>query len=112
MNWVDTLNHLIDYIEVHLDDEINPRQVELLAGCQYSIFQRMFSYIAGVSITEYIRRRKISEAAYELQTLKVRVIDVALKYGYESADAFCVAFKKQHGVEMMLKRLLQLIGKK
>jgi AraC family transcriptional regulator len=98
MNWVDTLNHLIDYIEAHLEEEINPRQVELITGCQYSIFQRMFSYISGVSITEYIRRRKISEGAYELQTLKVRVIDVALKYGYESADAFCVAFKKQHGV--------------
>lgn len=58
----------------------------------------MFSYFAGVLITEYNRRRKISEAAYELRTLKVRVIDVALKYGYESADAFCIAFKKQHGV--------------
>jgi AraC family transcriptional regulator len=77
---------------------MNPRQVELITGCNYSVFLRMFSYLSGVTIPEYIRRRKISEAAYELQKSNVKVIDVAVKYGYETADAFCVAFKKQHGI--------------
>ena len=58
----------------------------------------MFSYIVGIPLSEYIRRRRLSEAAYELLVLDNKVIDIALKYGYESADAFSVAFKKQHGI--------------
>lgn len=98
MNWIDTLNHLIEYLEGHLDEKISPRQVELITGCQYNVFQRAFSYIAGITINEYLRRRKLSEAVYDLQVLNAKVIDVAVKYGYESSDAFCVAFKKQHGI--------------
>ncbi len=98
MNWIDTLNHLIEYLEEHLDEKISPRQVELITGCQYNVFHRAFSYIAGTTINEYLRRRKLSEAVYDLQVLNAKVIDVAVKYGYESSDAFCVAFKKQHGI--------------
>ena len=98
MNWLDTLNEVINYIEDNLDKEIDTKKVELIAGCSYSIFQRMFSYIADVSISEYIRRRKLSKAAYELQTKNVKVISVAVKYGYDSLDAFTVAFKRQHGI--------------
>lgn len=98
MNWVDTINNAIEYIESHLDSEISPHQIELITACPYRIFQRMFSYIAEIPLSEYIRRRKLSEAAYELQVLGNKVIDVAMKYGYESSDAFCVAFKKQHGI--------------
>lgn len=98
MNWVDTLNSLIEYVENNLDDEISSRKVELITGCQYSLFLRMFSYIADVSLHDYIRRRKLSIAAAELQTSSIKVVDLAVKYGYESADAFTTAFKKQHGV--------------
>lgn len=98
MKWIDVLNQLIDYLEMHLDEEISPHEIELITGCPYSVFQRMFSYTSDISLHEYIRRRRLSEAAYELQSLQAKVIDVAMKYGYESSDAFCVAFKKQHGV--------------
>jgi len=58
----------------------------------------MFPFITGVSLSEYIRRRRLTLAAFELQTTDVKVIDVALKYGYESPEAFARAFKNLHGI--------------
>ncbi|NLO09175.1 MAG: AraC family transcriptional regulator [Clostridiales bacterium] len=98
MNQVEVLNNLVDYIEEHLDSDIEIHKIEQLTACPYRIFQRMFSFIVGVPLMEYIRRRRLSESAYELLVLDNKVIDIALKYGYESADAFTVAFKKQHGI--------------
>jgi AraC family transcriptional regulator len=98
MNWLEGINKVIEYIEVHLEDEINYEEVSEIFG--YSVYhvQRLFAMIAGVPISEYIRNRKLSKAATELQLSDSKVIDIALKYGYTSPNSFNRAFKTFHGV--------------
>lgn len=98
MDWLDHMNAAIEYIETHLADEISYSRAAQIACCSTYHFQRMFSYIAGVTLSEYIRRRRLTLAAFELQTGNVKVIDTALKYGYDSPEAFSRAFKKLHGI--------------
>jgi AraC family transcriptional regulator len=98
MEGLDRLNAAMDYLEAHLADEIAYERAAQIACCSTYHFQRMFSYIAGVPLSEYIRRRRLTLAAFELQAGSCRVIDAALKYGYESPEAFSRAFKKLHGV--------------
>lgn len=98
MDWVDRMNAALDYVEGHLNCEIEPEEISKIMACPFSVFQRSFTQITGIPLSEYIRRRKLTCAANELQNTNEKVIDIALKYGYESADAFCVAFKRLHGV--------------
>ena len=84
MDWVEGLNQSVRYIEEHLTDEIDSEQLGRIACCSTYHYQRMFTYMAGISLAEYIRRRKMSLAAVELQDGKKRIIDVAAKYGYSS----------------------------
>lgn len=98
MEWLESMNNSMNYIESHLADEISYDRAARLAGCSTHHFQRMFSFITGVPLSEYIRRRRLTLAALELQTSDVKVIDISLKYGYESPEAFSRAFKKLHGV--------------
>lgn len=98
MNWLDRMNNAMDYIETHLSYEIDLNQVAKIAFCSSYHFQRMFSFITNVTLAEYIRRRRLTLAAFELQQGNTKVIDTALKYGYESPEAFSRAFKKMHGV--------------
>lgn len=90
-------NDALDFLELHLDGEIDPEKLGRLAGCSAYHFQRMFSYLAEVPLSEYIRRRRMSRAAMELQQ-GAKVLDVALKYGYESPTAFNRAFQAVHGL--------------
>lgn len=83
MEWVDGLNKTIAYIEEHLTEEIDYIQLGRLACCSAYHYQRMFAYMAGVSLGEYIRRRRMSRAAVDLQAGE-KVVDVAFKYGYQS----------------------------
>lgn len=96
MEWVDGLNQTIAYIEDHLTDEIDYEALAKLACCSAYHYQRMFAYMAGVSLTEYIRRRRMSLAAVDLQAGE-KVLDVGLKYGYQSPTAFNRAFQSVHG---------------
>ncbi|CDM70348.1 Transcriptional regulator, AraC family [Clostridium bornimense] len=98
MEWIDKMNSALDYIEENLDKEIDYEVVAMKACCSSYNFQRMFSFIADVSLGEYIRRRKLTKAALELQKEGSRVLDVALKYGYESPVSFARAFTNLHGV--------------
>lgn len=98
MDWLDNMNEAVEYSETHLADEISYDRAAQIACCSTYHFQRMFSYITGVPLSEYIRRRRLTLAAFELQTGSVKVIDTALKYGYESPEAFSRAFKKLHGI--------------
>jgi AraC family transcriptional regulator len=95
---IERLKQAINYIEEHLETGADIRQAAQIACSSSYHFQRMFSFIVGVSVAEYIRRRKLSNAAFDLQNSDAKVIDVALKYGYDSPDAFTRAFKKLHGV--------------
>ena len=98
MDWLDRMNGAMDYIEAHLALDISYDAAAQIACCSPYHFTRMFSFITGVTLSEYIRRRRLTLAAFELQSGGIRVIDAALKYGYESPEAFTRAFKKQHGI--------------
>ena len=98
MEWIERLNHAIDYIEEHLTKEIEYEQLGRIACCSAYHFQRMFTYMAGVPLSEYIRRRKMSLAAVDLQGGDAKIIDVAAKYGYSSPTAFNRAFQSVHGI--------------
>ncbi len=97
MEWLERLNEAIVYIEANLDGEIEYEKAARIACCTAYHFQRMFSYIAGVPLSEYIRNRRLTKAALDLQSGD-KVIDVALRYGYESPTAFNRAFQKLHQV--------------
>lgn len=96
MDWVDGLNQTIAYIENHLTEDIDGNRLAQIAGCSAYHYQRMFAYMAGVPLSEYIRRRRMSRAAVDLQAGE-KVVDVALKYGYQSPTAFNRAFQAVHG---------------
>lgn len=98
MEWIERLNGAISYIEDHLTDGIDYEQLGRIACCSSYHFQRMFTYMAGVSLSEYIRRRKMSLAAVDLQSKNMKIIDVAGKYGYHSPTAFNRAFQSVHGM--------------
>ncbi|MDR0812819.1 MAG: AraC family transcriptional regulator [Oscillospiraceae bacterium] len=98
MNLLSELEAAMRYVEAHIDDELGAEQVAAVTSYSPYHFGRLFYYIAGISLSEYIRRRKLSLAAAELQTGAARVLDLAVKYGYDSADSFSRAFAKQHGV--------------
>ena len=98
MEWLKKLGAAIDYIEDNLDKEISYDEAARIACCSPYYFQRVFSYVSGVSLAEYIRRRKMTQAAFELQRADSRVIDVALKYGYSSPTSFNRAFQNVHGI--------------
>lgn len=98
MDWLVRINSAMEYVETHLSEAIDYDQVARIACCSTYHFQRMFSFITNVPLSEYIRRRRLTLAAFELQQSGTKVIDIALKYGYESPEAFSRAFKKLHGV--------------
>jgi len=98
MEWLDRMDSAMDYIEVHLTDAIEYKELAKIVCCSVYHFQRMFSFISGVALSEYIRRRRLTLAAIELQNKNTKIIDIALKYGYESPEAFSRAFKSMHGV--------------
>lgn len=100
-SYMDTLkcmNDALDYIEKNIENEINYREIAKIACCSEYHFKRMFSFIAGIGISEYIRRRRLTLAAFDLRNSDVRIIDIAVKYGYNSADSFARAFNIIHGI--------------
>lgn len=97
MDWLEKMNQAMDYIEEHLTESISYERAAQLACCSKYHFLRMFPYLTGFTLSEYIRRRRLTLAAFELQTTDIKIIDAAAKYGYDSPEAFSRAFKKQHG---------------
>lgn len=95
---IDYLNEAIDYIEEHLTEELNDEEIAAIARCPLYYFQKLFLYVANIPLNEYIRLRRLSLAAVELQKSNAKVIDIALKYGYRSPTAFNRAFKQFHGI--------------
>lgn len=104
MDWVMRMNRALDYIEVNLTGKIELKEVAKCACCSSHQFQRMFSFITDVSLAEYIRRRRLTLAAIELQNSDLRVVDIAIKYGYESPVSFARAFQLLHGVNPAVAR--------
>lgn len=104
MDGMGRFNDTINYIEAHLTEEIDYNQVAKRACCSVDHFQRMFSFLADISLSEYIRRRRLTLAAFDLCESNAKIIDVATKYGYKSPEAFSRAFKKLHGIMPMAVR--------
>ncbi|HWT75284.1 MAG TPA: AraC family transcriptional regulator [Mobilitalea sp.] len=98
MEWLKRLNSAVNYMEEHLTDNFDLDKMAQIACCSTFHFQRMFSYLAEVPLSEYIRRRKMTRAAFDLQNGNDKVIDIALKYGYDSPTAFNRAFQSIHGI--------------
>ncbi|GIP19985.1 AraC family transcriptional regulator [Paenibacillus sp. J22TS3] len=98
MNTLENLNQAMNYIEDHLLEEIDLKEAAKHAFCSEYHFTRMFSFLAGVTLSEYIRRRRLTLAAFELVNGQHRILDIAVKYGYQSADAFSRAFQGMHGL--------------
>lgn len=99
MDLLKNMNDAMTYIEENLTKEIDFKIVASIAYCSEYHFKRMFSFLAGITLSEYIRRRRLSLAALELNNSNVKVIDVAIKYGYNSPDSFTRAFQNLHGVK-------------
>ena len=98
MDWIERLNEAIRYIEENLTGKIEYEKLGQIACCSAYHFQRMFTYMAGMPLSEYIRKRKMSLAAVDLQEDGAKVIDIAAKYGYASPTAFNRAFQSVHGI--------------
>jgi len=98
MDGLKQMNDAMKYIEENLTEEIDFKMVARLARCSEYHFKRMFSFLAGIPLSEYIRRRRLSLAALELNNSSMKIIDVALKYGYNSPDSFTRAFQQLHGI--------------
>jgi AraC family transcriptional regulator len=98
MDWQKGMNSAINYIEDHLTDTVDLNTATKFVGCSTWEFQRIFSFLSHISIGEYIRKRKLTLAAEDIQNSDMKIIDIALKYGYESAAAFTRAFSKLYGV--------------
>lgn len=98
MEWLKNLSNAIDYIENNLAGEISYEEAAKIACCSTYYFERMFTYVAGISLSEYIRRRRMTQAAFDLQTTDMKVLDAALKYGYASPTSFNRAFQSVHGI--------------
>jgi len=90
------LNLVIDYIENHLTDELSLEKVSEYAGVSDYHFRKIFFYLSGLTLSEYIKNRKLSEANKDLLN-EEKVTDIAFKYGYQSLDGFTRAFKKWSG---------------
>jgi AraC family transcriptional regulator len=90
------LNHVIDYIEDHLTDDLSFEIISEYAGVSDYHFRKIFFYLSGLTLSEYIKNRKLSEANKDLLHGE-KVTNVAFKYGYQSVDGFTRAFKKWSG---------------
>jgi len=98
MDWIVGIQRAIDYIEANLSETIDYEEVAKRCYSSSYHFQRVFSILCDFTLGEYIRNRRLTLAGRELATTNAKVIDVAIKYGYESPDSFAKAFQKFHGI--------------
>ncbi|OEU41716.1 hypothetical protein BGV40_13455 [Methanosarcina sp. Ant1] len=98
MNALSQMNKAMGYIERNLMGEIDFGEMAGIACCSEYHFRRMFSFLSGMPLGEYIRRRKLALATILLKSNDNKIIDVALQLGYNSPDAFTKAFQVMHGI--------------
>ncbi len=98
MDWSTKMNAAMEYIESNLKDDINLEELASKAYCSSFNFQRMFSFNTDIGVAEYIRRRRLTQAALDLQHSNQSVLEIAMDYGYENQTSFGRAFKLLHGI--------------
>ena len=97
MRMIEGFNKTIDYIESVMKDEIDEKRILELSGYSYTMFRRIFSILTETTLSEYIRARKLTEAAKKIRETDEKIIEIAFEYGYDSPDSFGLAFKNFHG---------------
>ena len=98
MNWIEGINEAIKYIEANLTNDLKMEEIAERAYASVAYFQKSFALLCGFTVGEYIRNRRLASAGNDLLTTDEKVIDIALKYGYDSTDSFTKAFTRFHGV--------------
>ena len=98
MAWPEDINRALAYIEQHLTEELSVRSIAAAAYVSPFHFQRMFSACVGMGVSEYVRLRRLTQAAQLLRDPAVRVIDAAFAFGYDTPESFSRAFKRWHGI--------------
>lgn len=98
MEWIESISRAIEYIEENITEEITMESIAKHACISPFYFQKGFTMLCGFSVGEYIRKRRLSLAGSDLMTSNDKVIDIALRYGYDSPDSFTKAFTRFHGV--------------
>lgn len=111
MNFKTNIDNVIEYIESNLNDTIDYNIIAKKACCSIFHFQRVFSYIFGIPLAEYIRCRRMTLAAFELHQSDIKVVDLAVKYGYDSLSSFSRAFQVFHGCSPSKSRIGGVITK-
>ena len=96
--WIEGIQNAIAYVEENLTEDLDVCDIAEKAYVSAFYFQKIFSVLCGFTIGEYIRKRRLTRAAEELSATDAKVIDVAVKYGYDSPDSFARAFTKFHGI--------------
>lgn len=99
MNIYTSLNSLIEYIEKHLEEKIQYKELAKILCVNEYTMQRIFSLICNVTLADYIRKRRLSNAGFDVYKNDDKIIDIALKYQYENATSFSRAFEKFHGIK-------------
>ena len=99
MDWLTGIQNAVNYVEEHLTEEIDYDKVAREAACSSFYFQRIFGILCGISLGDYIRNRRLTLAGHELCASDHKVIDIALKYGYESPESLDKSPQRRHGEE-------------
>ncbi len=98
MNWIQGIQRAIDYVEANITENIDFEEVAKQAYSSSFHFQRVFSILCGFPLGDYIRMRRLSLAGEELSKGKEKIIDMAMKYGYDTPESFSRAFTRFHGI--------------
>ena len=99
MNIYKSLNEVIEYIEINLEEEIQYQKLAQMLGVNEYTMQSVFSLLCNISLSEYIRKRRLSNAGYDLSQTNEKVMEIAIKYQYNNATSFSRAFEKFHGIK-------------
>lgn len=100
MDNLNAFERVVEYLEsiIPSSDEVDYSVISKNAGCPAPLFQRIFTYISGISVSEYIRRRRLTLAGHDIRSSNEKIIDIATKYGFNSHASFTRAFREHHSV--------------
>ena len=107
MDWVEGIQKTIDYIEANINKEIDVRHLSKILYISAYEYQKMFSMLCNCTVGEYIRNRRLTLAGYDLLESDKKIIDIALKYGYQTNESFTRAFTRFHGASPTVVRKLK-----
>ncbi len=99
MNTYKNLNKMLDYIDNNLENEIEYSKLAMFIGVNEYIMQRIFSFLCNISLADYIRKRRLSNAGADIYNTNEKIIDIAIKYGYDNSTSFSRAFERFHGIK-------------